>query len=308
MPEISVVVPTYNRSAFLRRAVFSILYQSFQDYEIIIIDDASTDTTEQEVRSTFGIELESKKILYCKNPSNLERAKSRNKGMDLARGTYIALLDDDDIWLPEHLETLHTFLINTPGTDIVFSGWQYYESKTGSSRTFLSGVPTGTGTLYRDLLLKALIGYPSTAMFKKGLIATVGTFNERLKLREDWEFFSRCAFHSDTGFINKPTVRIYGHEGSYSGSREKWVTDTEKAWHMILQTAACLNVAIDKSIVTERSLRLSRAFLSTGNFRAAKLYLLDAFRHAPSSIFKAIAIENMFKLLIGKNLYLRYKR
>lgn len=308
MPEISVIIPTYNRAALLKRAVFSVLYQDFQDHEIIIVDDASTDSTEQQVHDTFAGELESGRIIYYKNPANLERVKTRNKGIQLAKGRYIALLDDDDIWFPEHLETMHGFLKLHKDIGICFSSWQYYEPGKNSYSLPLSGINTCTGPSCMDLLLKAVIGYPSTAVFKKDIIKTCGMFNEALELREDWEFFSRCAFQTNVGFFNKPTARIYGHEGSYSGDKEKWVASTEKAWHMIRQTAQCLNITIDRYIMAERALRLSRAFISTGNFRAAKLYLFTAFRHAKLSMFRAIAIENMFKLLIGKNIYMRYKK
>ena len=98
----SIVIPTYNRASRIVQAIQSILTQSFQDFEIIVIDDASTDNTFQIVS-----EIKDDRIKYYRNETNQERCLSRNKGIELAQGTYICFLDSDDYHLPNHLETLY---------------------------------------------------------------------------------------------------------------------------------------------------------------------------------------------------------
>lgn len=102
MPFFSVIIPTYNRAPFIAGAVRSVLNQSYLDFELIIIDDASTDETESIVNG-----FSDNRIRYFKNEMNIERCKSRNKGISLATGRYICFLDSDDYHLPIHLEKLY---------------------------------------------------------------------------------------------------------------------------------------------------------------------------------------------------------
>lgn len=99
--KISVIIPTYNRSKLLPRAVKSVLDQTCRDFELIIIDDCSTDDTEQVVAELMESD---ERIRYIRNETNLHAQKARNKAINAAKGEYIASLDDDDVWLPQKLE------------------------------------------------------------------------------------------------------------------------------------------------------------------------------------------------------------
>lgn len=105
MPKISVVMPVYNGEKYLREAIDSILNQTFTDFEFIIIDDGSTDNTEKIIKS-----YDDNRILCIKNEKNLGVADSLNRGLDMARGEYIARMDADDISLPERFEKQVRFL------------------------------------------------------------------------------------------------------------------------------------------------------------------------------------------------------
>jgi len=105
MPYFSVVIPTYNRAHSIPKAIDSVLKQSFQDFEIIIVDDASTDHTKEVVAK-----LNDNRIHYILNSTNQERCVSRNIGISKAKGEYICFLDSDDYHLPDHLEKLHAFI------------------------------------------------------------------------------------------------------------------------------------------------------------------------------------------------------
>jgi len=105
MPYFSVIIPTYNRAHSIRKAIDSILNQSFQDFEIIIIDDASTDHTKEVVAK-----INDNRVHYILNSTNQERCISRNIGISKAKGEYICFLDSDDYHLPDHLEKLHVFI------------------------------------------------------------------------------------------------------------------------------------------------------------------------------------------------------
>ena len=98
-PVVSVVIPTFNRQAFIGEAIESVQKQTFSDWEMLIVDDASTDNTESIVKEYVQ---KDPRIKYYKNEKNLGIAKTRNKCLELSQGKYIAPLDSDDIWLDEN--------------------------------------------------------------------------------------------------------------------------------------------------------------------------------------------------------------
>ncbi len=98
MPTVSVIIPTYNRRAYVQEAIDSVLAQTYTDYEIIVIDDGSTDGTGEALRERYG-----DKIIY-EWQENQGLSAARNRGIESSRGQYIALLDSDDLWMPEKLE------------------------------------------------------------------------------------------------------------------------------------------------------------------------------------------------------------
>ena len=131
MPYFSVIIPTYNRAHSIRKAVDSVLTQSFQDFEIIIVDDASTDHTKEVVAK-----INDNRIHYILNSTNQERCVSRNIGVSKAKGEYICFLDSDDYHLPDHLEKLHAF-IQTKKDKVAFfftNAWNESEDGVRSER------------------------------------------------------------------------------------------------------------------------------------------------------------------------------
>jgi len=109
MPKVSVIVLTHNRPEMLRQAIGSILRQTFQDFEIVLVDDASRDNTPEVIKS-FG----DHRIKYIRHEVNKGEAGSRNTGVTNSSGDYIAFLDDDDEWLPEKLERQMRLLESSP--------------------------------------------------------------------------------------------------------------------------------------------------------------------------------------------------
>ncbi|NLZ74794.1 glycosyltransferase [Candidatus Falkowbacteria bacterium] len=108
MPKVSVIIITYNRADLLSRAINSVLFQDYQDFELLIIDDASTDNTSEIVRA-----FNDNRIKYYLNEKNLGIAKSRNKGISLAVGEYIAMLDSDDYWISRDKLTRQVVYLDT---------------------------------------------------------------------------------------------------------------------------------------------------------------------------------------------------
>src|ERR1700737_4457090 len=118
MPKVSVIIPTYNRAELLRSAIISVLTQIFQDFEVIVVDDASRDNTQNVVHS-----FNDRRIRYIRNGMNKGDAVARNVGITNSSCEYIAFLDDDDEWLPEKLEKQINLLENSsPNVGVVHTG------------------------------------------------------------------------------------------------------------------------------------------------------------------------------------------
>ena len=100
-PTVSIIIPTYNRAHLIGRAIQSVLNQTYQNFEIIVVDDGSTDNTEEMIKE---FQKHDKRIKYIRHEKNRGGAAARNTGIKVARGEYIAFQDSDDEWLPEKLE------------------------------------------------------------------------------------------------------------------------------------------------------------------------------------------------------------
>src|SRR5438132_12765470 len=98
-PTVSVIIATHNRARLLRRAIHSVLAQTFEDWELLVVDDGSTDNTE-----TIAVSLQDLRICYLRHEVNRGLSAARNTGIRISRGEYVAFLDDDDEWLPKKLE------------------------------------------------------------------------------------------------------------------------------------------------------------------------------------------------------------
>lgn len=121
VPKISVLVPAYNAEKFIDDTINAVLAQTFQDFELIILNDASTDKTAEHIAK-----YRDPRIVYAENEQNLGITASRNKLVDMARGEYIAVLDHDDICLPHRLETQFNFLNNHPEISMAGSWFELF--------------------------------------------------------------------------------------------------------------------------------------------------------------------------------------
>lgn len=127
VPAVSVIMPAYNAQRFLEQAVRSVMAQTYPDWELIIIDDCSTDAT-----AAIAGELarEDSRIHVLRNPENLGVALTRNRGLDLCRGSYAALLDSDDVWHPEKLEK-QMALARETGADVIYCSYAIVDENGG---------------------------------------------------------------------------------------------------------------------------------------------------------------------------------
>lgn len=200
MATVTVVIPTYNRAALLKSSVQSVLNQSYQDFEIIIVDDASTDNT-REMVGTF----KDTRIRYLRHEKNRGEAAARNTGIGQATGKYIASQDSDDEWLPGKLEKQVMLLESSPrDVGLAYTGFWRAE---GDTETYLPPHRIGRkeGHIQRELLRGNFVGTPTTVV-KRECFEKMGGFDERLRHLVDWEMWIRISELYRFVCVNEPLV------------------------------------------------------------------------------------------------------
>ena len=153
-PLVTVIIPTFNRASVVGRAIRSVLRQTFPNWELLVVDDASTDGTEREVRS-----YSDKRVKYIRHTQNRRISAARNTGIRAAQGGYVSFLDDDDEWLPEKLAKEVEVLRNSdPEVGLVYTGKTVYDEH---GRVLQVRMPTLSGWVYDAMLERHFIGSPS---------------------------------------------------------------------------------------------------------------------------------------------------
>lgn len=210
-PLVSVVIPTYNRAKLIPRAIASVLRQTLQNFEIIIVDDASQDDTESVVKS-----LTDSRIKYLKHQTNLNGSAARNTGIKAAQGEYLALLDSDDEWLPNHLATKINYLQNNSCQGVFGSYYIYYSDDL--IREINCQSPPKDYTLAEYILSGKGDTRTSTFVFQTATIKEI-MFDENLAKHQDWDLAIRFAKVYKFGCETTNTVMAhYDRQQSISSS------------------------------------------------------------------------------------------
>ncbi|MBN2105982.1 MAG: glycosyltransferase family 2 protein [Deltaproteobacteria bacterium] len=203
-PAVSIIIPTHNRKFLLQRALNSVLKQTFTDYEIIVVDDASTDGTDELLASHFY-----GNVTVIKKSSSEGPGAARNTGILASQGDYIAFLDDDDKWLPKKLQLQMQLMKQHPSVGMVYCGFLQMDENGAELRQVL---PEKRGAVFQDLLIRNHItGSDSAVLIRKSLLDEIGLFDNNFYTCEDWDLWIRAARRSHIDFIAEPLVKLYIH-------------------------------------------------------------------------------------------------
>lgn len=198
-PKVSVVMSVYNGELYLREAVDSILDQTFTDFEFIIIDDGSTDTTWQ-ILSAYN----DPRTRLVRNHENIGLTRSLNKALALARGEYVARQDADDVSLPWRLARQVAFLDATPGVGLVSSSYEVIDPEGRRLRTVT--VPTSDSDI-RSHLYKRNPFCHGAAVFRHACIEAVGGYRESFRVAQDYDLWLRMAERFELANLGDPLYR-----------------------------------------------------------------------------------------------------
>jgi glycosyltransferase involved in cell wall biosynthesis len=212
MPCVSVIIPTSNRAAYLEAAIRSVLDQTFDDREIIVVDDGSSDRTPAMLEQYRG------RVVYIQQEHCGLSGVTRNRGIREAAGAYIALLDPDDLWLRDKLELQLAYAARHPEYGLISCDAWYFSDDTGEDLYRFYEVTTArSGWIGPELLQECFLQTPST-LIKREVLHDVGLFSESpaFRLGDDWDLWLRIAARYQVGILDEPLVRVRFHAGNMS--------------------------------------------------------------------------------------------
>jgi glycosyltransferase involved in cell wall biosynthesis len=280
-PKVSVIVPAYNIASYLGAALESLRRQSFRDFEVLIVDDGSTDETAA-IAQSF---CQRDDRFHLLRKSNGGLSSARNYGIRQANSDYIALLDADDVYHPDKLAIHAARLVADPSIGVTYSASRAIRDSGKSTWFTLDGKPVHPDPMLA-LMCKNFIGHGSNAVFRKDIINAIGDFDETLRSSEDLDFWLRIAATKQWRFERDRRV-LCGYRVRPSGLSFN-LPQMQVAHERVLQSAYRQSPhrvsAIMPTAYAYMYRMLARTALTTGDRHQAALLIEKAWK-ADASIF-----------------------
>ncbi|MEA5465664.1 glycosyltransferase family 2 protein [Leptothoe sp. PORK10 BA2] len=300
--KVSVIIPAYNSMAFLPKTLNSVLGQTYADFEVLIINDGSTDHI-----TDWAAGLTDSRIKLI-NQENQGCATARNAGVLASNGQYIAFLDADDLWEPTKLEQ-QVYILDTFLNVGLVNTWISNIDDEGISIGKI-GISNAEGHVWESVIEENPIMCGSTPMVRRQCFESVGLFDQNLRSAEDWDMWIRIAEKYEFAVIKEPLVRYRIHANSKSHNLQLHLQGRLKVIEKAFQ-----NSEIDGTAMKDKAYGL--AYLSVA-YRALQNYDLDAahalkeksLRYYPalfnSKVFHRLGLILFLRRRLGDRLYQQF--
>lgn len=204
-PRVSVVIPTYNRAQFIASAIESVLTQTFGDFELIVVDDGSTDRTSEIVTS-----ISDPRVVFVRQ-ENAGRSTARNRALALAKGAYIAFLDSDDLYLPGKLALQIQYMDQHPEAGMIYTSACCIDADGNDLPERYEA--SRSGRIYADIAFfrPVTITLP-TVVVRREILEQVGGFDEQMNRFEDTDMWRRVSKVTDIHAISVDTCKLRTHD------------------------------------------------------------------------------------------------
>jgi glycosyltransferase involved in cell wall biosynthesis len=269
MPRVTAIVPAYNASAYLKAALDSVLRQTYSDWEVVLVDDGSTDNTRavaEAAAPAFGGRLN---YIY---QTNRGLSAARNTAIRAAQGEFLALLDSDDVWRPRRLELGVAMMDKDPGLGLVHGkvarinpAGEFIEYPPSPPREYLDG------KIARLIYTRRAHVLCPTTLFRKACVDAVGLFDEQMRATEDRDLWFRIAELYRVGYIDEVIADYRISPNSMSKDDKRMLTAQTQFIEKHLRRGACTKMAAREAwggIYRERG----DALFNAGNLRQALRY------------------------------------
>ena len=271
MPTVSIIIPTYNRAWALEEAVDSVLAQDFEDFELIVVDDGSTDRT-------LGVLEKYRSEIVLVVQKNRGVSAARNKGLDVARGRLIAFLDSDDLWLPGKLAVQVGFFRDRP--DALICQTEEVWVRNGLRVNPKKKHKKPSGDIFERSLALCLVS-PSAVMLHRDLIDQVGRFDENLPACEDYDLWLRVGCRFPVHLIDTPLiVKRGGHADQLS---RQWGLDRYRIQSLVNLLEGDL-LTVDQQRLVYETLKKKCLVYAAGCLKRGKTGEAEYYRRLPGKM------------------------
>lgn len=287
-PFVSIIIPTYNRANLIKRAINSILDQSYINYEIIVVDDGSTDNTKEVIES-----FNEDKISYYIHKKNKGAAAAMNTGIKYSQGDFVAFQGSDDKWIPKKLEKeMNVFLDSSDNVGVVYSGYWYLKN---DKKIYIPSpkITKKEGNIHYELLRGNFVS--GLSIIRKKCFKKVGLFDENLPNLEDWELYIRISKYFSFGFIDEPLSTAYCSSDSETINYSKNLKSSE-----IILKKHFEDFNKNKEILAVNNANIGLYAFVDGDERKSRKYLMKAIKYNPINIKYWLVYITSF---IGKKYY-----
>ncbi|WP_298422860.1 glycosyltransferase family A protein [uncultured Kordia sp.] len=269
MPLFSVIIPLYNKAMYIQETIESVLQQHFSDYEIIVVNDASTDDSLQIVST-----ISDPRISIIDNPKNLGLSATRNVGISKAKGNIIALLDADDMWLPNFLDTIKNLHDSFPEAAIYGTDYSeiYTTHKAIESKKNIPISLKGTSFVVNDFFIANMfqpIFNPSCLAFKKIICEDSNVFDSAITFSEDIDFYIKYGSKHKVAYHYESLVKMHfdvPNQMTRSAISKKTLPDLDR-----YETLAKNNVSLKKFLDLYRYIYASLYHLENAKLQKKKM-------------------------------------
>jgi len=278
---ISVIIPCYNRGHSIERAVRGVLLQTYQNIDLIVVDDASTDASVDIVQA-----IDDPRLRLIRHQTNRGASAARNTGIEAAKGDLLAFQDSDDNWFPEKLDVqmrrfceLSDDYVAVFCTKIIYGRSINRKGKKSYGMRHAScvpgpGQPPKSGDLSKEFLWGNFMGPPTVVLKKDAYFRTSG-FDRRLKNNNDWDFNLRLSRQGKIAFIDEPLMLVYDSSDGISKN------PLAKAFSTIVIFGKIKRYAPDTSALAIHAITVHRFLMMKGKPRSARRFVLKALSIRP---------------------------
>lgn len=296
-PLVTIVIPTYQRSVFLKRSITSCLNQTHKNLEIIVIDNNPRDSTHAEKTTRILDELLDSRIVPVKMNENIGAVAARNYGLSIAKGEYINFLDDDDELLPNKISSqLEIFLQSKKKLGVV-GGFANIYNDTKKIREEKTRI---RGNVYLNHL-KSNMFTTSIGLFKTDIIRSIGGFKNIPSSQEYILLLELFSINPYYDYVDECVVNIHQHKGDrISKSKNKPIGAIE-AWELVKKRIVDLNVKDQKEIKYHHLYNIGLSYINVSDRKNSLKYLMEMIREF--GVFKSGVAKLLLMNIMGIRLY-----
>ena len=273
MPTVSVIIHTFNNEKFIAETIESVLKQTYNDYEIIVVDDGSEDGT----RDVLLPYMQDIRYHYKENGGI---ASAKNAGISLSSAEFIAFLDHDDLWVPDKLKIQMEHFNNNPQVGLVYAKYTSFrdgkELRTKPEKGY-------SGWIFKELLSKSFI-QTSTVVVKRECLNAVGPYDESFTLGDEYDMFLRVAKRFQCGFVDKELTRYRVHETNASKNDFLFGKENLDVFKKIYNNFTDLDGKEKKILrkrIAEYSIKVAEGLYRQGQLEESKKYQKEALKYLP---------------------------